>query len=99
MAPALPTATSASAGVPAKPPPAQPPRRKRKNRTPVISRLIVDDLRGEVAYVSEDIWRDIFGFVKQEPKPQPEQETVNGIPVVGGPAMVIVDDGRLYIHS
>ncbi|PUU82934.1 hypothetical protein B9Z19DRAFT_1098947 [Tuber borchii] len=92
MAPALPTTTSSSAGAPAKPPPAQPPRRKRKNRTPVISRLIVDDLRGEVAYVSEDIWRDIFGFVKQEPKPQPEQETVNGIPVVGGPAMVIVDD-------
>ena len=48
--------------------------------------------------MSEDIWRDIFGFVKQEPKPQPEQETVNGIPVVGGPAMVIVDDGKLYIH-
>jgi len=99
MAPALPTTTSLSAGAPAKPPPAQPPRRKRKNRTPVISRLIVDDLRGEVAHVPEDIWRDIFGFVKQEPKPQPEQETVNGIPVVGGPAMVIVDDGKLYTHS
>ncbi|PWW76916.1 P-loop containing nucleoside triphosphate hydrolase protein [Tuber magnatum] len=92
MAPALPTATSASTRAPAKPPPAQPPRRKRKNRTPVITRLIVDDLRGEVAYVSEDIWRDVFGFVKQEPKPKPEQETVNGIPVMGGPAMVIVDD-------
>ena len=83
MAPALPTTTSASTGTPAKPPPAQPPRRKRKNRTPVISRLIVDDLRGEVAYVSEDIWRNVFGVVKQEPNPQPEQETVNAIPVVG----------------
>jgi len=49
--------------------------------------------------VSEDIWRDIFGFVKQEPKSQPEQGAVNGIPVVGGPAMVIVDDGKLYTHS
>ncbi|KAG0128394.1 hypothetical protein HOY82DRAFT_671556 [Tuber indicum] len=92
MAPALPTTISVPTGAPAKPPPAQPPRRKRKNRTPVITRLTVDDLRGEVAYVSEDIWRDVFGFVKQEPKPKPEQEIVNGIPVMGGPAMVIVDD-------
>ncbi|CAZ84771.1 unnamed protein product [Tuber melanosporum] len=92
MAPALPTTISVPTRAPAKPPPAQPPRRKRKNRTPVITRLTVDDLRGEVAYVSEDIWRDVFGFVKQEPKPKPEQEIVNGIPVMGGPAMVIVDD-------
>jgi peroxin-6 len=53
---------------------------------------VVDDLRGEVGFVSEDIWRNVFGFIKQDPKP--EQEIANGL-LVAGPAMVTVDDGEL----
>lgn len=73
-------------------PPPGPPRRRRRGQSPVIARLVVDDLRGEVGFVSEDIWRGVFGFIKQEPKP--EQDITNGL-FVAGPAMVTVDDGEL----
>lgn len=68
-------------------PPRQPPRKKRKNRSPSVARLVVDELRGEIGYVSEDIWRDVFGFVKQEPKkPAQHAEIING-------ESIMIDDG------
>ncbi|RPB17526.1 AAA-domain-containing protein [Morchella conica CCBAS932] len=73
-------ASSASASTPKQQaPPRQPLRKKRKNRSPIVARLVVDELRGDVGYVSEDIWRDVFGFIKQEPKkPEQHPEIING---------------------
>lgn len=83
------SATSAALGAPKEPAlPRQPLRKKRKNRSPSVARLVVDDLRGEIGYVSEDIWRDVFGFVKQEPKkPKQHPETING-------ETIMIDDGN-----
>ncbi|KAI5857850.1 P-loop containing nucleoside triphosphate hydrolase protein [Tricharina praecox] len=36
-----------------------------KNRSPTVARFIVDELRGDAGFVSEDIWRDVFGFQKK----------------------------------
>lgn len=73
-------ASQASASTPQQQaPPRQPLRKKRKNRAPTVARLVVDELRGDVGYVSEDIWRDVFGFIKQEPKkPEQHPEIING---------------------
>ncbi|TGZ84647.1 AAA-domain-containing protein [Ascodesmis nigricans] len=50
---------------PPKPSAAAPPRRP-KNKPPTFARFIIDELRGEAGYVSEDIWREVFGFRKRE---------------------------------
>lgn len=83
-------ASSASASTPKQQaPPRQPLRKKRKNRSPIVARLVVDELRGDVGYVSEDIWRDVFGFIKQEPKkPEQHPEIING-------ETIMIDDGKL----
>lgn len=50
---------------PPKPSASVPPRRP-KNKPPTFARFIIDELRGEAGYVSEDIWRDVFGFKRRE---------------------------------
>ncbi|KAA8915007.1 P-loop containing nucleoside triphosphate hydrolase protein [Sphaerosporella brunnea] len=47
-----------------KPPPAS-LRKRPKNRPPAVARFIIDELRGDAGFVSEDIWRDVFGFQKK----------------------------------
>lgn len=91
MAAAMASSSSAAValGTPKEPaPPRQPLRKKRKNRSPSVARLVVDELRGEIGYVSEDIWRDVFGFIKQEPKkPAQHAEIING-------ESIMIDDGN-----
>ncbi|KAF8541180.1 hypothetical protein BDD12DRAFT_979837 [Trichophaea hybrida] len=36
-----------------------------KNKPPIVARFIIDELRGDAGFVSEDIWRDVFGFQKK----------------------------------
>ncbi|KAI5809944.1 hypothetical protein DFH27DRAFT_597843 [Peziza echinospora] len=49
------------------PPPAAmasalPPRKKRKPRPPIRAKIVLEpDWRGDVGFVSEDIWKDLFG--------------------------------------
>ncbi|KAI5819237.1 P-loop containing nucleoside triphosphate hydrolase protein [Pyronema omphalodes] len=50
--------------LPSKTTAAQLPKRP-KNRPPTAARFILDELRGDAGFVSEDIWRDVFGFQKK----------------------------------
>jgi len=39
-----------------------PPRKKRKARPPIRAKFTLEpDWRGDVGYVSEDLWKDLFG--------------------------------------
>jgi len=63
-----PTAARSSSPLPpvaAKAAPSAPLQRRPKNRPPTVARFIVDELRGGAGFVSEDIWRDVFGFQKK----------------------------------
>ncbi|KAL7274925.1 peroxisomal assembly protein [Rhizina undulata] len=72
MAPIPPLSITAPGSLPADPllPPTKTIslRRRRKNPTPIAAKLQVTELRGDVGFVSEDIWRDVFGFRKEEVK-------------------------------
>jgi len=62
-----PTAARSSSPLPpaAKAAPSVPFQKRPKNRPPTVARFIVDELRGDAGFVSEDIWRDVFGFQKK----------------------------------
>jgi hypothetical protein len=63
--------------------PAPAPLHKRpKNRPPAVARFIIDELRGDAGFVSEDIWRDVFGFQKKVAVTDRKLEDIdlNGMP-------------------
>ena len=45
------------------PPHLQP--KRPKNRPPTVARFVIDELRGDAGFVSEDIWRDVLGFANK----------------------------------
>lgn len=73
--------------------PAQPPLpaasnipKRPKNRPPTVARFIIDELRGDAGFVSEDIWRDVFGFQKKIVASDRKLEDIdlNGLRSAGG---------------
>ncbi|KAI5796512.1 hypothetical protein EDC01DRAFT_787586 [Geopyxis carbonaria] len=60
-----------------KPPAVAPPPKRPRNRPPAFAGFVVDDLRGEAGFVSEDIWRDVFGFQKKRAVEQMRVEDVD----------------------
>lgn len=87
--PAVAAVAAQSTSAPQLPPAPLPSRipKRPKNRPPSVARFIIDELRGDAGFVSEDIWRDVFGFRKKVFAQDRKLEDIdlNGSPPQGAP--------------
>lgn len=66
-------------------PNAIPPRKKRKPRPPIRAKFVLEpDWRGDVGFVSEDLWKDLFGPLPRTTSTVTADDKEGELDTVGG---------------